>query len=56
MVIRNQKFNMVDANGMAVVFSRVLRLGLTTVVIKAVMQFSRGATLEKMGATYYKQW
>ena len=52
MVIRNQKFNVVDDNGMAVVFSRVLRSGLTAVVIKAVMQFSRGATLEKMGTTY----
>lgn len=32
---------MVDDNGIAVVFTRVLRLGLSAVVIKAVMQFSR---------------
>lgn len=51
MVIRNLKFNVVDDNGIAVVFTRVLRLGLAAVV-KAVVQFSRGATLEKMGTTY----
>lgn len=38
---------MVDDNGIAVVFTRVLRLGLSAVVIKAVMQFSRGACLRK---------
>jgi len=32
MVIRNLKFNVVDDNGIAVVFTRVLRLGLAAVV------------------------
>ena len=55
-IIRNLKFNTVDDNGIAVVFTRVLILGLSAVVIKAVMQFSRGAMLEKMGTIYQKQW